>query len=64
MVKVVDYYKQNPSKRKGLDVLGLVLFCITFGAMLAQIGQKGEVMVNFFEALNEVSIRIIRLLMW
>jgi solute carrier family 1 (high affinity glutamate transporter) protein 1 len=60
----IDYYKPSPSYRRGLDVLGLVVFCITFGAVLAQMGEKGKVMVTFFEALNEASIRIIRLVMW
>ena len=60
----IDYYKPSASYRRGLDVLGLVVFCITFGAVLAQMGEKGKVMVSFFEALNEASIRIIRLVMW
>ncbi|CAF0913995.1 unnamed protein product, partial [Brachionus calyciflorus] len=62
--QVIDYYDQIEGSRKGLDVLGLVLFCILFGAMLAQIGERGMIMVHFFEILNEVSIKIIQLLMW
>ncbi|RNA40028.1 excitatory amino acid transporter 3 [Brachionus plicatilis] len=63
-VQIIDYYNQIPDSRNGLDVLGLVLFCITFGAMLAQIGERGMVMVHFLEILNEVSIKIIRIVMW
>ena len=60
----IDYYKPTASYRRGLDVLGLVVFCITFGAVLAQMEERGKVMVSFFESLNEASIRIIRLVMW
>ena len=60
----IDYYTPTPAYRRGLDVLGLVVFCITFGAVLAQMEEKGTVMVQFFESLNEASIRIIRLVMW
>ena len=60
----IDYYTPSAAYRRGLDVLGLVVFCITLGAVLAQMEEKGKVMVQFFEALNEASIRIIRLVMW
>lgn len=63
-VKVVDYYEPKPGTRSGLDVLGLVVFCVTFGAMLASLGPRGDLMIQFFEILNEVSIKIIRLMMW
>lgn len=62
--KVVDYYEAKPGTRAGLDVLGLVVFCITFGAMLSTLGKRGDLMLQFFEILNEVSIKIIRLMMW
>lgn len=63
-IKVVDYYSPNAGTRSGLDVLGLVLFCITFGAILSTLGERGQLMIQFFEILNEVSIKIIRLMMW
>ena len=56
--KIIDYYKPNQGFRRGLDVLGLVVFCITFGAVLANMQEKGKIMIQFFEALNEASIRI------
>lgn len=60
----VDYYYAKEGYRRGLNVLGLVVFCATFGAMLASLGERGKPMVQFFEILNEVSIKIIRLVMW
>ena len=60
----IDYFKPTANYRRGLNVLGLVVFCITFGVVLAQMEERGKVMVSFFEALNEVSIRIIHLVMW
>lgn len=62
--KVLDYYYAVPGSRRGLDVLGLVLFCATFGAVLASLGEKGVPMIVFFEILNECSLKIIRYIMW
>lgn len=62
--KVVDYYMATQNSRRGLDVLGLVVFCITFGAVLASMGERAKIMIEFFEILNEASIKIIRLMMW
>lgn len=60
----VAYFYAMPSSRRGLNVLGLVVFCATFGAMLASLGERGQPMITFFEILNEVSIKIIHLVMW
>lgn len=63
-VKVIDYYEPVSGSRRGLNVLGLVMFCVTFGAVLASLGERAKLMVTFFEILNEASIKIIRLIMW
>jgi Na+/H+-dicarboxylate symporter len=60
----IDYYSASPDYRRGIDVLGLVVFCITFGAILSTLGPKANIMIEFFDVLMEVSIRIIRLIMW
>lgn len=62
--KVLDYYDSAPGTRSGIDVLGLVVFCITFGAVVSTLGEKGQLMIQFFEIVNEASIKIIRLMMW
>ncbi|XP_015124043.1 excitatory amino acid transporter [Diachasma alloeum] len=48
--------------RDGTNVMGMIMFCITFGLLLGQMGQKGQVMVDFFEALNEIVMKIVSLI--
>ncbi|XP_022255335.1 excitatory amino acid transporter-like isoform X1 [Limulus polyphemus] len=50
--------------KDGTNVLGLIIFCIAFGIICGQVGQEGEIMVNFFIILNEIIMRIVVLVMW
>jgi Na+/H+-dicarboxylate symporter len=59
----VDYYAKTGVYGGGINVLGLVMFCFIFGAVIAKMGEAGEILVKFFEALNEASIRMINLVM-
>jgi Na+/H+-dicarboxylate symporter len=43
--------------------LGLVLFCLIFGAVLGKMGEQGKILVQVFEALNDASIMMINLVM-
>ena len=40
------------------------MFCITFGIILGQMKSQAKVMVDFFWVLNEMSMRMISLVMW
>lgn len=48
---------------RGLNVLGLILFCFVFGGILAQMGKEAEILIKIFEVINEASVRMIRLVM-
>ncbi|XP_011302519.1 excitatory amino acid transporter [Fopius arisanus] len=51
--------------KDGTNVMGMIMFSITFGLLLGQMGQKAQVMVDFFEALNEIVMKILSLIiMW
>uniref|UniRef100_Q8T0S9 Amino acid transporter n=1 Tax=Drosophila melanogaster TaxID=7227 RepID=Q8T0S9_DROME len=39
--------------RSGTNTLGIVFFCLVFGTFLGTIGQKGQVVVDFFAAIFE-----------
>ena len=54
--------KINP--RGSMNVLGIVVFSIIFGLMLGRVGEKGQPLKAFFEALNEVIMKMITLIMW
>ncbi|CAF0717381.1 unnamed protein product [Brachionus calyciflorus] len=63
IIKEFDYYKAVSGGRRSLNVLGVILFCFVFGGVLASMGKEGEILVKIFEALNNCSVRMIKLVM-
>ena len=62
---MIEYYSTRGNYRNGLNVLGLVVFCIVFGIVVGQMNnENSRVLLHFFEAVNDASIRIIRLIIW
>lgn len=61
--KTVDYYA-IPGSVRSLNTLGVTLFSLLFGIVLPTLGKRGKIMVDFIQTLNEVSIKIIQLIMW
>lgn len=52
------------NERHGLNVLGLVMFCLVFGFILSKIDQhRGRLLIEIIEAINESSVKGIGLLM-
>ena len=47
----------------GINVLGLITFCLVFGAVLGQMGEQGRLLIQVFECLNNASIMMINLVM-
>jgi Na+/H+-dicarboxylate symporter len=43
LVRTIQY-------RAGTNTLGIVFFCLVFGTLLETIGEKGQVVINFFTA--------------
>ncbi|XP_017115289.1 excitatory amino acid transporter isoform X2 [Drosophila elegans] len=50
--------------RNGTNTLGIVFFCLVFGTFLGTIGQKGQVVVDFFAAIFEVIMKMVTCVMW
>ncbi|ESO00120.1 hypothetical protein HELRODRAFT_192743 [Helobdella robusta] len=48
----------------GINVMGIIVFCIAFGIVIGQTGQKTRIMCDFFMALNEVVMGIVGVIMW
>ncbi|KAL4640318.1 excitatory amino acid transporter 3-like [Arapaima gigas] len=48
----------------GINVLGLIVFCLVFGLAIGQMGAKGRILVEFFDALNEATMKIVQIIMW
>ncbi|XP_019620987.1 PREDICTED: excitatory amino acid transporter-like [Branchiostoma belcheri] len=51
-------------KTDGTNVLGLIAFCAVFGIVLGKMGKEGNVMLQFFSNLNDVTMRIVLGVMW
>jgi Na+/H+-dicarboxylate symporter len=45
-------------------VLPLIIFSLFFGAVLTTIGKKGEMLIEIFDGLNEVIMKMVHIIMW
>lgn len=48
----------------GINVLGIIVFCIGFGIVVSQLGDSARIMVDFFSALDQVIMRLVSYIMW
>ncbi|KAM9746560.1 solute carrier family 1 member 9 isoform 2-T4 [Menidia menidia] len=48
----------------GMNVLGLIGFFITFGICMGRMGERGKVMCDFFNVLNEIIMTMVSMIMW
>ncbi|XP_074053558.1 excitatory amino acid transporter 3 isoform X2 [Macrotis lagotis] len=55
--KIVGMYSD------GINVLGLIVFCLVFGLVIGKMGEKGQVLVDFFNALNDATMQIVQIIM-
>ncbi|CAK8685606.1 unnamed protein product [Clavelina lepadiformis] len=59
----VDYQLVG-SYKLGINVLGLITFCLTFGAIIGRMKEEGEILVKFFSAFNEAVMKIVKIVIW
>ncbi|VDL60414.1 unnamed protein product [Hymenolepis diminuta] len=50
--------------RDNTNVMGLVTFSIAFGLGIASMGKQGRLMLDFFIIMNEIIMRLVRVIMW
>ncbi|MEC4673394.1 MAG: dicarboxylate/amino acid:cation symporter [Nitrospirota bacterium] len=46
------------------EVLPLIIFSLVFGGILTTLGEKGELVIRFFDGVNEAIMAMVHLLMW
>ncbi len=46
------------------NVLGLIVFAIVFGGALTMVGERGRVVVDFFNGANAAVMKMVHLVMW
>uniref|UniRef100_A0A8C1J359 Amino acid transporter n=1 Tax=Cyprinus carpio TaxID=7962 RepID=A0A8C1J359_CYPCA len=56
-------YKIVGSYSDGINVLGLIVFCVTFGLVIGKMGERGRILLEFFDALNEATMRLVQIIM-
>ncbi|KAM7240982.1 hypothetical protein CapIbe_007554 [Capra ibex] len=55
--KVVGMYSD------GINVLGLIVFCLVFGIVIGKMGERGQILVDFFNALSDATMKIVQIIM-
>ncbi|KAB1280467.1 Excitatory amino acid transporter 3 [Camelus dromedarius] len=55
--KVVGMYSD------GINVLGLIVFCLVFGLVIGKMGERGQILVDFFNALSDATMKIVQIIM-
>ncbi|KAG7265993.1 hypothetical protein CRUP_029604 [Coryphaenoides rupestris] len=63
MMVVVEEYKITGSYSEGINVLGLIVFCAVFGLVIGKMGDRGRILLDFFDALNEATMRLVQIIM-
>lgn len=59
-----EVFVRNLVYSDGINIMGLIVFCIVFGIVMGKMGEKVKVMKEFFLALNDVIMKIVELVMW
>ncbi|XP_036304014.1 excitatory amino acid transporter 3-like [Pipistrellus kuhlii] len=47
----------------GINVLGLIVFCLVFGLAIGKMGKEGQILVDFFNGLMNATMKIIQIIM-
>lgn len=48
----------------GVNILGIIAICIAFGLILGGMEDEGKPMLDFFDCLRKVTIRLINIALW
>uniref|UniRef100_A0A914WFI4 Amino acid transporter n=1 Tax=Plectus sambesii TaxID=2011161 RepID=A0A914WFI4_9BILA len=60
----MDTLKPSVEFKDGMNVLGIIVFCIGFGIVISQLGEQARVMVDFFVILDAIIMRLVSVIMW
>lgn len=61
---ITKEYKIVGTYTDGINVLGLIVFCVAFGLVIGKMGEKGRILLEFFDALNEATMKLVQIIMW
>ncbi|XP_035482934.1 excitatory amino acid transporter 3 isoform X3 [Scophthalmus maximus] len=60
---ITKNYKIIGAYSDGINVLGLIVFCVAFGLVIGKMGEKGRILLEFFDALNEATMKLVQIIM-
>lgn len=58
------YVKAVVEPSPGMNVLGVIVFCIGVGIVLSQLGEEAEPVVNIFVIMDKVIMKLVMMTMW
>jgi solute carrier family 1 (glial high affinity glutamate transporter), member 2 len=64
VVSVTEDLVRDIRYTNGMNVMGIIIFCMAFGIIIGQLGQQARIMYDFFMAMNEIIMRLVGILMW
>ncbi|XP_039526188.1 excitatory amino acid transporter 2b isoform X2 [Pimephales promelas] len=56
--------KKSLEFKSGMNVLGLIGFFIAFGICMGKMGDRARLMIEFFNILNEIVMKLVIMIMW
>ncbi|KAI7790604.1 putative excitatory amino acid transporter 2, partial [Triplophysa rosa] len=56
--------KKSLQYKSGMNVLGIIGFFIAFGICMGKMGEKARLMIEFFNILNEIVMKLVIMIMW
>ncbi|XP_076158254.1 excitatory amino acid transporter 2b [Alosa pseudoharengus] len=56
--------KKSLQFKSGMNVLGLIGFFIAFGICMGKMGERARLMLEFFNILNEIVMKLVLMIMW
>ncbi|XP_051779571.1 excitatory amino acid transporter 2b [Erpetoichthys calabaricus] len=56
--------KKGLEFKGGMNVLGLIGFFIAFGIAMGKMGEQARLMLEFFNILNEIVMKLVTMIMW
>uniref|UniRef100_A0A7N6FCP2 Amino acid transporter n=1 Tax=Anabas testudineus TaxID=64144 RepID=A0A7N6FCP2_ANATE len=62
-LNITKEYKIVGAYSDGINVLGIIVFCVTFGLVIGKMGEKGRILLEFFDALNEATMKLVQIIM-
>ncbi|XP_051935793.1 excitatory amino acid transporter 3 isoform X1 [Hippocampus zosterae] len=60
---ITQDYKISGTYSDGINVLGLIVFCVAFGLVIGKMGEKGRILLEFFDALNDATMKLVHIIM-